>query len=129
MEKTAQHGQDASPVPDVVWGLRAIGEVINRTEGQTAYLVKTGALAGARAVTKVNGVAAGIPRQTAESGRRMKFQLRLSGGIPLCRPVEAIASAHPGVAGRRLVGRQNPASSGHPTTCQTNGDRRAKHWR
>jgi hypothetical protein len=36
-----------------IWGLRNIGLKIDRTEEQTAYLVKTGALGNA--VTKVGG--------------------------------------------------------------------------
>ena len=45
MSKTAEHEFEDSD--DLVWGARAIGAVINRTQGQTYHLFETGALDGA----------------------------------------------------------------------------------
>jgi hypothetical protein len=53
--------QSSEEAPTLVWGLRNIGRIINRSEEQAAHLVKTGALGDA--VKKVGGLWVGHVRQ------------------------------------------------------------------
>jgi hypothetical protein len=57
---------NATSRPKVLWGTRAIAEVINRTERQTSHLLQRGAIKSAR---KVEGrYCAGEPALRAEFG-------------------------------------------------------------
>ena len=60
-QSTTKEQKKSTPPSDVVWGLAAIGAVINRTAEQAAHLAKTGALGDA--VTKVGGQWAGSERK------------------------------------------------------------------